>query len=122
MRSRGFSWAFPGISRQCKQSLLVRACCVVGFALTAAAAGPNANPTLRIGVTLVPIVQTAQSTAPAVPSATTLQSFDSPKEITVEIRSLPQGPTLSASQSQAMRAPQSSAQNAVLETFTVVSP
>ena len=121
MRFRGLSGIFSRVSPLSGWSLIAAASVLI-FDLTAAAAGPNANPTLRIGVTLVPVVQTTQNTTPVVPSATTLNSSDSQKEITVEIRNLPQGPTLSASQSQGMGAQQSSAQNAVLETLTVVSP
>jgi len=119
MRFRGLSWTFLRVARLDVRSLSCAACCVVGFALAAAAAGPNSKPSLRIEVTVIPSVQSA-ALLPSFANSLTLS--DSAKEIKVEWRELPQDSISSNGQAQVSGLAQDNVPKAVLETFTVVSP
>ena len=122
MQFRGLSSNFSRVSRLCVRSLLLAACVAVIFDLPAAAAGPNSKATLRVEITIIPSVQTTQSTTPVFLSAANVTSLDSTKEIKVEWRNLPQGSTSSAGQQDIGARQQVGEPKAVLETFTVVSP
>ena len=128
MRFRGLFSTFPPTSRLRTRSLLLTACCLVVFVLSAAAAGPNSGSTLHIEVWVAPTVQTIGA-APAIaaPSSVTASgsavsvASDSTKEIDIEWRLLPQSVSSGTNQAQVFGVAQEK-QPAVLETFTVVCP
>jgi hypothetical protein len=128
MRFRGLFSTFPPTSRPRIRSLLLTACCLIVFVLSAGAAGPNSGSTLHIEVSVAPTVQTtgaapalaAPSSVTASASATSVAS-DSSKEIDIEWRLLPQNVSSGTHQVQVFGVAHEN-HPAVLETFTVVSP